>query len=73
MLESGSSGSVRGCPAMGIPTAILGRNPPVARRSTDGRLRRILLLAARSGEGLLTEPTVDARIVPGFVELTRMR
>ena len=39
----------------------------------NGRLRRILLLAARSGEGLLTEPTVDARIVPGFVELTRMR
>jgi hypothetical protein len=26
MLVSGPSGSVRGCPAMGIPTAILGQN-----------------------------------------------
>jgi hypothetical protein len=58
MLESGLSGSVRGCPVMGIPTAILGHKPPPAPllgrtqsngnrwRSTMARLRRRGHLAA---------------------------
>ena len=38
MLESGPFGSVRGRPVTGVPTAILGRQPPVDAPRSDSQL-----------------------------------